>query len=100
MKRLDKELIVKLSKDLKLELTQDQVSDFEEGLKTYSDYVTILQGIDTEGVNVMSYPFETPTTWLRDDKVTHELTHELAFKNAPRVEGDFFETVKVVHKGE
>ncbi len=52
--------------------------------------------IDTDAIEMMDMPFDTITTWLREDEVTHTMDHEAALSNAPKVEGDFIEIVKVL----
>lgn len=98
MEKLDKELIKKLSKDLMFELSEEEVNSVHEASFNFLSQVKVLQSIDVSDVEVMSYPFETDTVWMREDTVDHQIDQELAFKNAPRIEGDYFEIVKVVKK--
>lgn len=98
MEKLDKELIKKLSKDLMFELSEEEVNSVHEASFNFLSQVKVLQSIDVSDVEVMSYPFETDTVWMREDIVDHQIDQELAFKNAPRIEGDYFEIVKVVKK--
>ena len=98
MEKLDKELINKLSKDLMFELSDDEVNKIHDESVNFLSQVKVLLDIDVSGVDVMSYPFEEDTQWLREDSVDHVIDHEKAFKNAPRVKGDYFEIVKVVKK--
>ncbi len=98
MKKIDKNLIEKLSSDLMLTLTDDEVKDIEANIPIFTGYIQQLQSIDTDGVEAMNYPFDAPTSWLRDDVVSHVIDQELAFENAPTRDGDYFEIVKVVNK--
>lgn len=98
MEKLDKELIKKLSKDLMFELSEEEVNSVHEASFNFLSQVKVLQSIDVSDVEVMSYPFETDTVWMREDIADHQIDQELAFKNAPRIEGDYFEIVKVVKK--
>ena len=98
MEKLNKELIEKLASDLMLELQPQEITHIEEISKTFLNQIAVLQNIDTSGVEAMSYPFEIETSWFREDEPTHVISQELAFENAPRIEGDYFEIVKVVNK--
>lgn len=96
MEKLSREMIVKLSKDLMLELSEEEIENVHHESQNFLNQVNALSEIDVEGVEVMSYPFDDPTTWLREDVESHVINRELAFKNAPRVSGEYFEVVKVV----
>lgn len=98
MKKIDRDLIVDLSHDLKFALTPAEEREILEESETFLLMMEHLERIDTEDVLPMSYPFETPTTWLREDVVSHVISQEEAMLNAPAVDGDYFEVVKVVHK--
>lgn len=98
MEKMDKNLIRKLAKDLMFELSEAEIESIHADSNNFMSQVNVLQAIDTEGVEVMSYPIETETSWLREDNVDHVLEQEAAFENAPRVQGDYFEIVKVVNK--
>lgn len=98
MDKLSKELIVKLSKDLMFELTSEEIEDVFEASASFMKHVDVLQAINVEGVEVMSYPVEHETVWMRSDDASRVIEQKQAFKNAPRVEGDYFEVVKVVQK--
>ena len=98
MKSLDKDTITKLASDLMLELTDTETAQIEKDAVLFAQQVAALHHIDTAGVTPMSYPFEEERQWLRDDVANHVISQELAFENAPRIEGDYFEIVKVVNK--
>lgn len=98
MEKMDKNLIRKLAKDLMFELSDAEIDSIHADSTNFMSQVNVLQAIDTDGVEVMSYPIESETSWLREDSVDHILDQEAAFKNAPRVHGDYFEIVKVVNK--
>lgn len=98
MEKLDKELIEKLSKDLMFRLTDEEIEMIHSESSLFLNQVKVLHDINTDGIEVMSYPFETATSWLREDESNHVIGQSLALKNAPRVEGDYFEIVKVVNK--
>lgn len=98
MEKFNRNYILKLASDLMFELTMDEVIQVESDSMDFMEQIRELQEIDTESVEMMSYPFETLRTSLRDDVVSHVITQEVAFKNAPKIEGDYFEIVQVVEK--
>ena len=73
MEKFSTEYFHKLSNDLKFELKKDFVAVEEQ--------VSLFEKVDTEGVEPMVYPFEAPTTFLREDVVSDVLTQEEALKN-------------------
>lgn len=98
MEKFDRNYIQKLASDLMFELTMDEVIQVEADSVAFMEQIKELQEIDTESVSMMSYPFETTRSSLREDVVTHVISQETAFKNAPKTEGDYFEIVQVVEK--
>lgn len=98
MDKLNKELIVKLSKDMMFELSEAEIEDVYEASAHFLKQVEVLHAIDVSGIDVMSYPNEHETAWMRSDDQPVVIDQSKAFANAPRVEGDYFEVVKVVQK--
>jgi aspartyl-tRNA(Asn)/glutamyl-tRNA(Gln) amidotransferase subunit C len=58
--------------------------------------LSILNEIDTEGVEEMIYPFDVETSFLREDEVSHVLDKELALSNATKVKEGHIVVPKVV----
>ncbi len=98
MEKIEIELVKKLSKDLMLELNDQEVREVIEEGHLLMKSVAELQAIDCQGIEPMSYPFEEETQWLRDDVEDHRIDREQAFMNAPRHDDEYFEIVKVVQK--
>lgn len=98
MNQFSKEQVQRLAKDLMLSLTDDEMEIVLKDSAIFMAQLEALQAVDTESVEMMSYPFENDTTWLREDVVSHVISQETAFKNAPHTEGDYVEIVRVVDK--
>lgn len=96
MKQLDEAMIRKLALDSMFTLSDEEVEFIKEDSKVFLAQIEALQAIDVSDVEIMSYPFEDETNWLRSDDESYALPQETVFKNAPLVEGDYVEIVKVL----
>ena len=77
MEKFSTEYFHKLANDLKFDLSDEEIEDFV----AVEEQVSLFEKVDTEGVEPMVYPFEAPTTFLREDVVSDVLTQEEALKN-------------------
>jgi aspartyl-tRNA(Asn)/glutamyl-tRNA(Gln) amidotransferase subunit C len=93
---MNKEMILALAKELNFSLSEDEVNNIHVEFESLLQLLALLDTIDTEGVEPMVYPFETPLTSLREDEVTHELTQEEALRNASKVKDGLVVVPKVV----
>lgn len=96
MKHLDEKTIRKLAQDSMFTLTDEEVAFIHEDSKVFLAQIKALHNVDASGVEAMNWPFEQETQWLRSDDESNSLPQEAVFKNAPLVEGDFIEIVKVL----
>ncbi|MDD6467943.1 MAG: Asp-tRNA(Asn)/Glu-tRNA(Gln) amidotransferase subunit GatC [Erysipelotrichaceae bacterium] len=96
MERLEKNDIQQLAKQLMFELTEEEAQAIQTEFDVLQKQLQLLEEIDTEGVEEMVYPFETPTSFLREDEVENVLSVEDALKNAKRVKTDYIVLPKVV----
>ena len=94
--KLNREQIIKLSKNLTFELTEDEIDNILEEFETFNHQVMGFQTIDTTEVEPMVYPFENPTTFLREDEEVSELSLEAVLLNAPESVDEYFVVPKVV----
>ncbi len=85
-----------LAHQLRFDLSDEEANDIAHEFEVLSQQMSLLDKIDTEGVEEMVYPFETATHFLREDVVSHVLTQEEALKNAPDQKNGFFVTKKVL----
>lgn len=85
-----------LATQLRFDLTQEEAIDIANEFDVLTQQMALLDKIDTEGIEPMVYPFEEPTSFMREDLVENVLTQEEALKNAPFSKNGFFVTKKVV----
>ncbi len=96
--KIEKKEIVRLAKSIMFSLDEETVDKIHDNSEVFLNHVDRVLKIDTEGVEGQFYPFEEVRHSLREDTVDKVITYEEAFKNAPKVEGDFFEVIQVVDK--
>ncbi|AMC92645.1 hypothetical protein AOC36_01130 [Erysipelothrix larvae] len=98
MKRFTNEQIDSLCEDLMLTISDEERAFILKESEIFMAQLEAIQDVDTDNVAMMSYPFEVETNWLREDVVTHVLSQEVMFENAPKTQGDYIEIVKVIEK--
>ncbi len=82
MEKFSTEYFHKLANDLKFDLSDEEIEELKKKISLPSkNKYPFLKKVDTEGVEPMVYPFEAPTTFLREDVVSDVLTQEEALKN-------------------
>ena len=59
----------------------EEIEELKKDFVAVEEQVSLFEKVDTEGVEPMVYPFEAPTTFLREDVVSDVLTQEEALKN-------------------
>ena len=85
-----------LAKQLRFELTDAEAKNIADEFSVLIHQMNLLNDIDTTQVEPMVYPFEEPTTFMRDDVVDQVLPVQEALRNAPTSKNGFFVTKKVV----
>ncbi len=85
-----------LALQLRFELTDAEANDIANEFGVLIDQLQLLDAIDTTDVEPMVYPFDTPTSFLREDEPDHVMAPQEALKNAPQQINGFFVTKKVV----
>ena len=63
------------------DLSDEEIEELKKDFVAVEEQVSLFEKVDTEGVEPMVYPFEAPTTFLREDVVSDVLTQEEALKN-------------------
>ena len=96
MENFSKEMLKKLANQVMFDLTDQECEELKEDFKTYLQQVDLLNEINTDDVEEMVYPFETPTVFIREDKVSHTLSVEDAMKNVPHKSENYVVVPKVV----
>ena len=81
MEKFSTEYFHKLANDLKFDLSDEEIEELKKDFVAVEEQVSLFEKVDTEGVEPMVYPFEAPTTFLREDVVSDVLTQEEALTN-------------------
>ena len=94
---VNKDLILKLEKLARLELSETERSAIQKDLGNILVMVDKLNELDTDGVEPLVYISAEENT-LRDDEIKHQVSKVEAMKNAPNTDGDFFRVPKMILK--
>lgn len=81
MEKFSTEYFHKLANDLKFDLSDEEIEELKKDFVAVEEQVSLFEKVDIEGVEPMVYPFEAPTTFLREDVVSDVLTQEEALTN-------------------
>jgi aspartyl-tRNA(Asn)/glutamyl-tRNA(Gln) amidotransferase subunit C len=88
---ITREEVVHVARLARLELTDDEVTRFQEQLSAILEAVSKISELDLSDVPPTSHPLEIANAWAED--VPHEsLTVDDAFANAPDRKDDLFRT--------
>jgi len=77
MNTYDENYFKGLAEDLMFELTTEEATAIKNEFAILQKQLELLAEINTEGVEEMIYPFEQPTTFMRDDVKQLELLAEI-----------------------
>ena len=75
MEKFSTEYFHKLANDLKFDLSDEEIEELKKDFVAVEEQVSLFEKVDTEGVEPMVYPFEAPTTFLREDVVDARMGH-------------------------
>lgn len=81
MEKFSTEYFHKLANDLKFDLSDEEIEELKKDFVAVEEQVSLFEKVDTDAVEPMVYPFEAPTTFLREDVVSDVLSQEDALKN-------------------
>jgi aspartyl-tRNA(Asn)/glutamyl-tRNA(Gln) amidotransferase subunit C len=93
LKRSDIENIARLAR---LELSEQEIPVYVEGLSRIIRLVGELDRADTSQVEPMAHPLPGQRARLRPDVVTESDRHELYQRNAPQVEAGLYLVPRVI----
>lgn len=96
MKEMDVKGFKALALQCRFELSDEEAQDIKNEFDVLISQMRLLDKIDTENVEPMVYPFEEPTSFLREDVIENVLPIKEVLKNAPKEKNGFFVTQKVV----
>ena len=97
MVNVDNELILKLEKLARLQLSEKERSSLMGDLKSILAMVKKLEEVDTTGVEPLLHMVVQDHP-LRDDVVQNQLSEKEALSNAPESEPPFFRVPKVIER--
>ena len=93
--KIDREHLNKIAHLARLEFDEDTADEMMKDMTKIITWVEKLNEVDTHGVEpltTMSHEINV----LREDEVKNHLNHELALKNAPKRDADYFRVPKVI----
>lgn len=96
MEKFSTEYFRKLASDLKFNLTDEEIEALKKDFEAVEAQVHLFEQVDTEGVEPMIWPFETPTVFLREDVENETLDQKDALANADDVRMGHVHVPKVV----
>ncbi len=73
----------------RLHLTDDELARMTEQLNKIVEYVEQLHEVDTEEVEPLAHPLPISNVF-RDDRLRPSLPRDVALRNAPDTDGEFF----------
>lgn len=93
--RIDTEQVKKVAKLARLELTEDEITEFTGQLGAILEYVEKMNELDTTDVEPLAHCLPI-TNVLRDDEIRDSLGTEKTLVNAPERDGPFFKVPKIL----
>lgn len=96
MEKFSKEALKDLANRVMFDLNDQECEELQEEFEIYLKQLDLLNKINTDDVEEMVYPFETPTVYIRKDEVSHVMNVEDAMKNAPESRENYIVVPKVV----
>ena len=96
MSKLSKEDIMKLARLARLQLTDEEVVKYQKELSAILDYVTVLDSVDTTGIDP-TYQVTGLTNVTRDDVIIdYGMTPKELLKNVPQKHGDYIRVKRMI----
>jgi aspartyl-tRNA(Asn)/glutamyl-tRNA(Gln) amidotransferase subunit C len=86
---ISREEVLNVARLARLELTDDEVTRFQEQLSAILDAVSKVSELELSDVPPTSHPLEIDNAW-GEDVPRPSLTLDEAFANAPDRDGDYF----------
>lgn len=90
-----KKEVENIAKLAKLNLSEDEMTEFTSDLNDILNYMDKLNSLDTENVKPLSHPLEGNNVF-RKDEIIESIPREDALKNAPDKTEEFFKVPKVI----
>lgn len=94
-KRIDTELVKKIAKLSRLELTDGEVEEFTAQLGAIIEYVEKMNQLDTTDIEPLAHCLPINNRF-REDQIRPSLGSDNALVNAPERDGNFFKVPKIL----
>lgn len=86
----NREYFQKLANQLMFNLSNEEADELVSEFGTLEQQFALMEEINTDGVEEMIYPFEEPTTYIRQDEADHVISQDDAMRNVTKkLEGHF-----------
>jgi len=85
---IDKDLILRVAKNARLNLSEKEIKRFEEDFRDVLDCFSVLDKVDVSDVDITLHPLNLKNT-VRKDEVKASLTLDEVFKNSKRKDNFF-----------
>jgi aspartyl-tRNA(Asn)/glutamyl-tRNA(Gln) amidotransferase subunit C len=92
---INKELMLRVSENAKLKLTDDELKEFLPQLKEVLEFFSHIDKVDTKGIEISVQPVELKNS-LREDEEKECLSQEDALKNTEHKKDGYFKGPKAV----
>ena len=93
--KVDQELLSKLERLSRLQLSEGEKENIIKDLNNILGMVERLEEVDTSNVEPLIYVTDEPNE-LREDVIAHQVSKEVALKNAPDANSDYFKVPTVI----
>ena len=93
--KIDEAQVQQVAKLSRLELTDEEVSQFSTQLSAIFEYIEKLNELDTENVEPLAHCLPVHNV-LREDVPKPSLSNEMALANAPDREDEYFKVPKIL----
>jgi aspartyl-tRNA(Asn)/glutamyl-tRNA(Gln) amidotransferase subunit C len=93
--KIDRPLLDKIAHLARLEFDERDADKMISDMTAIVDWVEKLKEVNTDGVEPLT-TMSHEVNMLRDDDVKGHLPHDIALKNAPKKDSDFFRVPKVL----
>ena len=93
--KVDKELILKVAENARLELSEKEIDQFIKDFKEILEAFSKIDEVNTQGVRLSFQPVELKNM-MREDKVEPCLTQEEALANTPHKRDGYFKGPRVI----
>lgn len=93
--KVDKELILKVAENARLQLSEDEVKQFVKEFKEILEAFSKIDEVDTKRIEPSMQPVALKNV-LREDKTEPSLTQEEALKNTAHTKDGYFKGPRAV----